>query len=93
MFGHLIVHVHDDDSKELDMRSTKKILLGLAIPMLGSLAGLGLSSSAQAGGPIVIILPPPGSTCETVLCSAGTICIDTKQGPQCIPNPNGPGDK
>jgi hypothetical protein len=73
------------------MRSTKTILRALSIPALGLFAGL-VSSSALAG-PIVIILPPPGTTCETVLCSAGTICIDTKYGPQCIPDPNGPGDK
>lgn len=74
------------------MRSTKTILLGLTIPALCLLAGLGPSSSAEAGGPIGIPLPPPGSTCETVLCSAGSICIDTKNGPRCIPDPAGPID-
>jgi hypothetical protein len=74
------------------MRSTTTILLGLAIPALCLLAGLG-PSSAEAGGPISFPLPPPGSTCATVLCSAGTICIDTKDGPRCIPDPAGPIDK
>ena len=75
-----------------NMRSTKTILLGLAIPALCLLAGLGASSSAEAG-PVGVPLPPPGSTCETVLCSAGTICVDTKDGPRCIPDPSGPTDK
>jgi len=74
------------------MRSTKTILISLAIPALCLLAGLG-PSSAEAGGPVGIPLPPPGSTCETVLCSAGSICIDTKHGPRCIPDPNGPSDQ
>jgi hypothetical protein len=65
------------------MRSIKTILLGLAIPALGLVAGLA-SSSALAGGPIIIF---PGPNCTNVLCPGGTTCVDSKTGPQCVPLP------
>lgn len=68
----------------------KTILVAIFVPAAIVLAGLGTPSSASATK--VVKLPPPGSTCETVLCSAGSICIDTKEGPRCILDPNGPSD-
>jgi hypothetical protein len=58
-----------------------------------ALASLGAPSPASAAKRTEnVVLPPVGSTCETVLCSEGSICIDTEDGPVCGLNPNGPGD-
>lgn len=68
---------------------TKSILAAIVVPAAFALAGFGSSTPANAGG---THLPPVGSTCETVLCSPGAICVDTKTGPVCVPDPNGPSD-
>lgn len=67
----------------------KSILAAILVPAVFALAGFGSSTTAQAGG---TRLPPVGSTCETVLCSPGSICVDTENGPVCVPDPNGPSD-
>ena len=71
---------------------TKSIIAAIVVPAAFALAGFGSSTPAAAGGGTGVPLPPPGSTCETVLCSAGSICVDTKSGPVCVPDPNGPSD-
>lgn len=68
----------------------KSILAALLVPAAFVLAGLGPSTPASAT--TGVRLPPVGSTCETVLCSPGAICVDTRTGPVCIPDPNGPSD-
>jgi hypothetical protein len=65
------------------------IFAALLIPAAFVFAGLGSTPEAAAGG---VRLPPVGSTCETVLCSPGSICVDTRTGPMCVPDPNGPSD-
>ncbi|MBC8068970.1 MAG: hypothetical protein IAG13_11605 [Deltaproteobacteria bacterium] len=72
------------------MRSSKTILFAILAPAAFVVAGLGSVSPVSAGGPVGV--PLPQNTCETVLCSPGAICIDTRTGPQCIPDPNGPSD-
>lgn len=69
---------------------TKSILAAILVPAAFALAGLGTSTTAEATGGTR--LPPVGSTCETVLCSSGSICVDTQTGPVCVPDPNGPSD-
>jgi hypothetical protein len=64
------------------MRSIKTILLGLAIPAVCLLAGVGFATPA-ASAPIHF----PGPTCANVLCPAGTTCVDSKDGPRCVPLP------
>ena len=68
------------------------IIAAIVVPAAFALAGFGSPPPAAAGGGTGVPLPPPGSTCETVLCSAGSICVDTKSGPVCVPDPNGPSD-
>lgn len=70
------------------MKATS-ILAALLVPAAFVLAGFGSTPHAAADG---VRLPPVGSTCETVLCSPGSICVDTRTGPVCVPDPNGPSD-
>jgi hypothetical protein len=70
------------------MRTSKKVLLAVLAPTT-FLVGLA-SGTAFAGGRIGF--PLPQNTCMTVLCSTGSICVDTDDGPICVPNPNGPID-
>lgn len=62
------------------MRTSKTILLALAVPALLVLVGVGTSASAA--------LPPVGMpNCTIVFCPGNTICVDTPTGPRCIPRP------
>ena len=69
---------------------TKSIITAIVVPAAFALAGFGASTPAPAATGVK--LPPVGSTCETVLCSPGAICVDTEKGPVCVPDPNGPSD-
>jgi len=64
------------------MRTSKSILLALAIPALLVVAGFGPSASAAPPNP-----PGPGPSCFVIFCPANTICIDTPTGGRCVPPP------
>lgn len=66
------------------MRTTKTILLALAIPALLVLVGVGPTASA-AKPPT-----PTGPSCFVIFCPGNTICIDTPTGGRCVPPPPPP---
>ncbi len=67
----------------------KKAALGVSVPLgVFLLAGFTLSEPAESPVPEIAdmaIETDFGITCAVVLCPGGTTCIDTKNGPQCVP--------
>ncbi|MCH9687741.1 MAG: hypothetical protein K0V04_40300 [Deltaproteobacteria bacterium] len=85
------------------MRTSKILLLAIAAPLAVVLAGGGSSATASASvddsvavpaqpaaagatGPVVVF--PWPLDCSVILCSPGTYCEDTQDGPICVPFPD-----
>ena len=81
------------------MRMLKTMLLGLGVPLAFVVAGVGQTASARPTDDVALSAPAPEAaaaipifpwplTCEVVLCSPGTYCVDTPTGPTCVPFPD-----